>query len=246
MALPFNDKTITSPAQPLYSLQLNLIESPDLSNIALAPETAPLLNRTERKLRTRSALLSAALELMSEGRGFGALSLREITARAGVVPATFYRHFANVDELGLALVEESGVMLRRLLRDVRRTGLPPTAMLLTSVKIYRQFIEEHRAHFLFVVTERSGGSPILRAAVRREELHFSHEMALDSRQAGLMPGLSSQALEMTCTLVVGTMMFAASELLDLPKNQPKLETEWVERFVRQLRLIFLGARAWRE
>ena len=76
-----------------------------------------------RGLAASSALLSAALELMSEGRGFGALSLREITARAGVVPATFYRHFANVDELGLALVEESGVMLRRLLRDVRRTGL---------------------------------------------------------------------------------------------------------------------------
>lgn len=233
------------PNAPSILAQLNLHTSPYLSNIAL-PETIPLLNRNERKLRTRSALRSAALELMSEGRGFGALSLREITARAGVVPATFYRHFANVDELGLALVEESGVMLRRLLRDVRRTGLPPTAMLKTSVKIYRQFIEEHRAHFLFVVTERSGGSPILRAAVRREEQHFSHEMALDSRQAGLMPGLSSQALEMTCTLVVGTMMFAASELLDLPKNQPTLETEWVERFVRQLRLIFLGARAWRE
>jgi TetR/AcrR family transcriptional regulator, fatty acid biosynthesis regulator len=41
-------------------------------------------------------------------------------------------------------------------------------------------------------------------------------------------------------------MFAASELLDLPKGQPQLEAEWVARFVRQLRLIFLGARAWRE
>ena len=28
--------------------------------------------------------------------------------------------------------------------------------------------------------------------------------------------------------------------------EDQLETEWVERFVRQLRLIFLGARAWRE
>ncbi len=217
-----------------------------MPNPVAHPEVTPLLNRGERKQRTRAALLSAALALMSEGRGFGALSLREITARAGVVPATFYRHFAQLDELGLVLVEESGLMLRRLLRDVRRTGLPPTAMLLTSVKIYRQFIEDHRAHFLFVVTERSGGSPVLRAAVRREESHFSREMALDSRQAGLMPGLSSTALEMTCSLVVGTMMFAASELLDLPKDQPQLEAEWVARFVRQLRLIFLGARAWRE
>jgi TetR/AcrR family transcriptional regulator, fatty acid biosynthesis regulator len=210
----------------------------------LADASAP--NRAELKLRTRTALMSAALSLMAEGRGFGALSLREIAARASVVPATFYRHFANLDELGLALVEESGVTLRRLLREVRRTGLPPTSMLLSSVKLFQKFIEEHRAHFIFVTTERSGGSPALRAAVRAEESHFSHDMVADLRQMGLMPGLSSAALEMTCALVVGTMMLAASELLDLPKNQAALEREWVERFVRQLRLIFLGARAWRE
>jgi TetR/AcrR family transcriptional regulator, fatty acid biosynthesis regulator len=138
------------------------------------------------------------------------------------------------------------VTLRRLLREVRRTGLPPTSMLLSSVKLFQKFIEEHRAHFIFVTTERSGGSPALRAAVRAEESHFSHDMVADLRQMGLMPGLSSAALEMTCALVVGTMMLAASELLDLPKNQAALEREWVERFVRQLRLIFLGARAWRE
>lgn len=204
------------------------------------------LNRGERKLRTRTAIMAAALALMGEGRGFGALSLREITARAGVVPATFYRHFANLDELGFALVEESGITLRRLLRDVRRTGLPPTSMLLSSVKIFRQFIEDHRAHFVFVSTERSGGSPALRAAVRREEAHFRHELVLDLRQLGLMPTLSSQTLEMTCGLVVSTMMLSAAELLDLPTGQPALEREWIDSFVRQLRLIFLGARAWRE
>jgi TetR/AcrR family transcriptional regulator, fatty acid biosynthesis regulator len=219
---------------------------PSLEDAAFALSEPSTLNRVERKQRTRAALLAAALALMGEGRGFGALSLREVTTRAGVVPATFYRHFATMDELGFALVEESGVTLRRLLRDVRRTGLPPTSMLLNSVKLFRQFIEDHRAHFLFVTTERSGGSPVLRAAVRREESHFIHEMALDLRQLGLMPGLSSITLEMTCGLVVGTMMWAASDLLDLPKNQPTLEREWVERFVRQLRLIFLGARAWRE
>jgi TetR/AcrR family transcriptional regulator, fatty acid biosynthesis regulator len=214
--------------------------------ITTSAPVAADLNRAQRKQRTRAALMQAALTLKAEGRGFDSLSLREITARAGVVPATIYRHFPTLDDLGLALVEESGVTLRRLLRDVRKTGLPPGSMLMASVNIYRQFIEDHRAHFMFYSTERSGGSPALRAAVRREEAHFCHELALDLRQLGTLSALSSSALQMTCALVVGTMMWAAAEMLDLPCGTPEPVREWELRFVRQLRLIFLGARAWRE
>jgi TetR/AcrR family transcriptional regulator, fatty acid biosynthesis regulator len=201
--------------------------------------------RDAQKQITRSTLLQAVLEIMSEGRGFGSLSLREITARAGLAPAAFYRHFANLEELGLALVEACGVTLRRLLRDVRRTGLPPKSMLLTSVSIYQQFILDHRAHFVFITTERSGGSPALRTAIRREEMHFSHELSQDLRQFGMMPAHSSKAIEMTCSLVVGIMMLAATEFLDLTDNAALLK-EWRDRFVKQLRLVFLGALAWKE
>ena len=38
---------------------------------------------------------------------------------AGVVPGAFYRHFASMDELGLALVEESVQTLRAMLREAR-------------------------------------------------------------------------------------------------------------------------------
>ncbi|MFY8134203.1 MAG: TetR family transcriptional regulator, partial [Aquimonas sp.] len=92
-------------------------------NSRTAGEADPTLTRDERRLLTRAQLLSAALQLMGTGRSFASLSLREITREAGVVPAAFYRHFPNLDELGLALVEESGATLRRLLREARRTGL---------------------------------------------------------------------------------------------------------------------------
>jgi AcrR family transcriptional regulator len=213
---------------------------------ARAVEGETPITRGDRKLRTRAHLLAAALQLMGEGRGFGALSLREITRVAGVVPASFYRHFRDLDELGLALVEESGVTLRRLLREARRTGLPPRDILRRSVQIFRDYIHEHRLHFMFVAGERSGGSALIRAAVRAEERHFIDEMAHDLRQFGLMPDLSTPTLQMACGLVVTTMMNAATDFLDLPPKQPQLEREVTENFIRQLRLIFLGARAWRE
>ncbi|KFN43942.1 hypothetical protein N789_08310 [Arenimonas oryziterrae DSM 21050 = YC6267] len=202
--------------------------------------------RIERKERTRQRLIEAALALLGEGRGYTSLSLREITRAAGVVPAAFYRHFRDLDELGLALVEMGGVTLRRLLREARRDGIPPTDMLRGSVLIYKRFVEERPLVFRFIASERGGGSPVIRAAIRTEESHFASEMAQDLRALGTLPDLSSASLQMICGLVVATMLNAASDILDLPPGQPTPEHELVENFVRQLRLVFLGARHWRE
>ena len=60
---------------------------------------------------TRDGLSSdrcdAALKLMDARESFEAVSLRSVTRAAGVVPGAFYRHFSSMDELGLALVDES-------------------------------------------------------------------------------------------------------------------------------------------
>ena len=220
-----------------------------------APETPPtgaelyehtLVTRAERKQRTRNHLLESALHLMEEGRSFTSLGLREITRAAGVVPTSFYRHFADMDELALALVEETGVTLRRLLREARQAGAPPINIIRHSVQIYKKFVEEHRLHIMFMAGERWGGSPLIRRAIRYEVQHFATEMAQDLRELNLVPALSMATLQMICGLVVNTMLNAASDFLDLPADQPRVEKELVENFVLQLRVIFLGATQWRE
>ncbi len=87
---------------------------------------------------------------------------------------------------------------------------------------------------------------MIRAAVRREIGHFAVDMAQDLRDLHILPNLSTQTLTMICGLVVNTMISAASDILDLPPKQPRAEEELIDNFVRQLRLIFLGASAWRE
>jgi TetR/AcrR family transcriptional regulator, fatty acid biosynthesis regulator len=220
------------------------------------PTTKPALARTEiaetpekreeRKHRTRVHLMQAALLLIGEGRGFTSLSLREITRAAGVVPAAFYRHFRDMDELGLALVEEGGMTLRRLLRDVRRERIAPKTMLESSVALYLRYVREQRLMFAFIAGERGGGSPVIRNAIRREEAHFAAEMAQDLAMLRTLPDLAMATLQMICGLIVATMLNAASDILDLPSEQPLRETELTRNFVRQLRVIFLGARQWRD
>jgi AcrR family transcriptional regulator len=202
--------------------------------------------REERKRRTRQALLDAAMDLMAEGRSFTGLGLREITRRAGVVPTSFYRHFRDLDELGLALVDEGGMTLRRLLREVRRGGMPASDMIRRSVRVYGEYVRQHRQAFRFIAGERGGGSAAIRNAIRNEVSHFVAEMAQDLRHLNILPALSTETLHMVCGLVVTTMLNAASDILDLPEGDARLEQEVVENFVRQLRVVFLGAQGWRE
>ncbi len=218
---------------------------------AVKPATArtseePSPSRGELKERTRQRLIDAALALIGGGSGYTALSLREITRQAGVAPAAFYRHFKDLDELGLALVEMGGVTLRRLLREARRDGIPPTDMLRGSVQIYQRFVASRSEVFRFIARERGGGSRAIRNAIRTEESHFASEMAQDLRTLGTLPDLSSASLQMICGLIVATMLNAASDILDVPSGRPKQEQELLENFVRQLRVILLGASRWRE
>jgi AcrR family transcriptional regulator len=204
------------------------------------------LTRTERKDLTRNNLLQAALGLMGEGRSFTSLGIREIAREAGMVPNAFYRHFRNTDELGLELVEEMGVTLRRLLREARQTGVTQVDIVRRSVKVYHQYVIENRLLFLFVSSERSGGSRILRMAIRNEVSHFTNEMAQDFRRLGAYKDMSTASVQMVCGLIVTTMLAAAPEILDLPPEQPMLEGEMMETFVKQLQLVLLGASVWKD
>lgn len=202
--------------------------------------------RDQQKQRTRESLMEAALSLMQQGRSFTSLGLREITREAGVVPTSFYRHFQDSDELGLALVEEGGLTLRRLLREARKAGVPVGDILRGSVKVYVDYLKQHPLHFMFITSERNGGSPAIRAAIRTEIGHFINEMAQDIQHLGFMPQLSSASFQLIASLIVNTMLNAASDILDLAAGRARAEQEMIEQFVRQLRLILLGASVWKE
>lgn len=210
----------------------------------IAPDT-PTLSRQDRKDLTRKSLVQAALQLMGEGRSFTSLGIREIAREAGMVPNAFYRHFRNTDELGLTLVDEVGVTLRRLLRQARQPGSTDSSVVRASVRVYHQYVRDNRLLFLFICSERAGGSRILRMAIRQEVRHFVEDMARDMHTMPAYQETPRATLEMTCHLIVNTMLAAAPEILDLPTDPPSDEQTMVQAFVQQLQLILLGAAAWR-
>ncbi|HEX6485694.1 MAG TPA: TetR family transcriptional regulator, partial [Nocardioidaceae bacterium] len=102
-------------------------------------ESTTAETRQERKERTRQAILDAALDLVAE-EGLAALSLRRLTRAVGIVPTAFYRHFASVDELGLALVDRSFASLRQMIRETRRGNPEFSGVIRSSVSILVQHV----------------------------------------------------------------------------------------------------------
>lgn len=206
--------------------------------------TATPLTRAEQKERTRIALLDAALRLL-EHRSFGSLGLREVTREAGVVPTAFYRHFDSMEELGLALIDDSFRTLRRMIRDARAEPLAYEHVIRSSAEILVRHVHAHRLHFRFIARERSSGVPALRQAIRAEIRLFTSELATDLARFPFLDRWSTEDLGVLATLIVNTMVSTAEAIIDAPSGRPEAEEEIVRNAEKQLRLIVLGVPAWR-
>ena len=135
------------------------------------------MSRAEQKEKTRRAIINAAFQQLSADKSFASLSLREVAREAGIAPTSFYRHFSDMDELGLTLVDEAGLMLRQLMRQARQRIVHNRSVIQTSVETFMEFIMQHSNVFRLLLRERSGTSAAFRSAVAREIQHFCAELA---------------------------------------------------------------------
>jgi AcrR family transcriptional regulator len=137
-------------------------------------------NRIEKKNQTRRQILDAALELSAE-RGFSSLSLRQVAQQAGIAPTTFYRHFADMDDLGLALVDEVGASLRQLVRQARRRvdEAGGRNVIATSIETFMEFVEANANLFRLLLGEGAGSTAAFRRSVSKEVRRFTDDLAED-------------------------------------------------------------------
>ena len=183
-------------------------------------ETTPVESRSDKKERTRRAILDAALRL-TEDTGLAGLSLRQVAKEVGIVPTAFYRHFDSIDQLGLALVEESFGALRAMIRDVR----------------------QQRSHFLFIARERAAGPLSVREAIRHEIELCERELATDLARLPGPDRWTAEDLRVLSNLIVTAMVSTAEQLLSTGAR-PDAEKEVTETARTQLRMVLIGALNW--
>lgn len=194
--------------------------------------------RAQQKERTRRSLIEAAFGQLSADKSFSSLSLREVAREAGIAPTSFYRHFRDVDELGLTMVDESGLMLRQLMRQARQRIEKGGSVIRTSLATFMEFIANNPNAFRLLLRERSGTSAAFRAAVAREIQHFIAELADYLELANNMPRHFAEAQSEAMVTIVFN---AGAEALDVDAAQRRLLEERLEL---QLRMISKGAYYW--
>ena len=191
--------------------------------------------RALQKEKTRKQLIDAALGQLSAQRSFSSLSLREVAKEAGLAPTSFYRHFSDMDELGLTLVDEAGLTLRQLMRQARQRIDKGGSVIQTSVITFMEFIENNGNIFRLLLRERSGTSAAFRAAVNREIRYFTMELCdYFIAKNKLDPEVAYLQANAAVTIVFN----AGAEALDVDKKESKRLTNST---IQQLRFIARGA-----
>jgi len=192
------------------------------------------LSRQEQKLRTRRTIIEAAFTLLDETRGLSAISLREVARVAGIAPTSFYRHFKDMDELGLTLVDEAGLALRQLMRHARSRIDSGGGIINTSVDTFVEFISANPNVFRLLLREHTGTSQAYRTAVMREIQHFIDELAQYIRDT---QSTNRLVAELQADAMVRLVFSAGAEALEAEEYQ---KTRIADRLKSQLRFIQAG------
>ncbi|MDG2960455.1 HTH-type transcriptional repressor FabR [Bisgaard Taxon 10/6] len=190
--------------------------------------------RAIQKEKTRRALVDAAFNQLNAEKSFSSLSLREVAREANIAATSFYRHFKDMDELGLVMVDEAGMTLRQLMRQARKRIEKGGSVIAISVETFFEFINNSPNVFRLLLRESSGTSQAFRTAAR-EIKHFADELAeYISNKHGYSQYIAYVQAEGMVTLV----FTAGANALDMnPKEREQLK----ERLILQLRMLARGA-----
>ena len=199
--------------------------------------------RKAKKLATRQTLLDAALRLL-ERQSLSSLGLREVTREAGIAPAAFYRHFADLGQLGVALVEESLGSMHELIRDIRTPDAETEDIMRRTVDVVVAHVRADRAHFRFVSRERHGGVTAVRTAIAAQLDSFIDELVEDLLIQPEAAGWEPEETRVLARLYVNVIMLTAADLLDAGPDDPDAEQRIIAESLTQLRIVAVGRLHW--
>lgn len=200
--------------------------------------TTPKLTSKRKPAVCAQDVMDAAVGLLDSNRSVSTLTLREIARAAGIAPNSFYRHFRDVDELTVAVIDQAGRSLRGVIREARLLAALDHDIIRNSVETFMKQLDGEDRYLHVLLRELSTGPESFRLAVEHELNHFEDELRDEfirrhkARKASIhKPELVAKAI----TRLVFTMGASAA---DLP---PDKRTEIVEQTIVMIRMIVVGA-----
>lgn len=225
----------------VHSLHPIAMRPPESNTVVLTELPAQIRTTQGRRVSiSREELIDAALQLVGPHRSISTISLREIAREAGIAPNSFYRHFRDVDELAIALIERAGTELRSIIGEARQRASMRRSVVQSSMEVFMEQLRAEHGYLQLLLREGKVGSVAFRQAVDQQLCFFEQELQVDLVRLEQAQGHQIHAPELVAkaiTRLVFAMGAAAVERDEAGQLQLLAQT------VDMLQMIIVGARA---
>lgn len=188
---------------------------------------------------TREELIDAAMNLLGPHRSVSTLSLREIARSASIAPNSFYRHFRDVDELAIALVERAGTELRHLIGNARQRAKDKGSVVQSSVEVFMEQLRAEQGYLPLLLREGKVGSAAFKQAVEQQLIFFENELKEDLIRLEQRHGHQLYAPELVAKAITRLVFAMGASALE---QQPAEQAISLKQTADMVRMIIYGAR----
>jgi TetR/AcrR family transcriptional repressor of nem operon len=145
-----------------------------------------MMARTHNPAETRSKLLDAARDVI-RAKGYAATTVDDICAAAGVTKGSFFHHFESKERLGVAAVEQFGVMAAALFAQAPFATLAdPRDRILGYVDFRIGMLQGEIAQYTCLM-----GTTVQETYATHPELRAACDQVLTDHVAGLTDDLAA-------------------------------------------------------
>lgn len=203
--------------------------------------TIPASTPTGRKpVIAREDVLSAALTLLGPSRSVSSLSLREVAREAGIAPNSFYRHFRDVDELAVALIDMAGSSLRQIIGEARQRAQSGRSVVRTSVETFMQQLGSDDKLLHILLREGTVGSDAFKQAVDKQLNFFEEELRLDLIRLAELGNRPLKEPALVSKAITRLVFAMGASAMDIPAERME---EVTEKMIVMVRMIITGSQA---
>lgn len=198
-------------------------------NIQATPGRKPMISRED--------IIAAALKLLGPSRSVSTLSLREVAREAGIAPNSFYRHFRDMDELAVALIDMAGESLRQIIGEARQRATLEVSVVQSCTDAFMEQLRADDRLLHILLREGTVGSDAFKHAVERQLSFFEEELGQDLIRLAALKGSGLYQPALTAKAITRLVFTMGATVLDLPRDK---QDELAAQIVKMVRIIIAG------
>lgn len=199
--------------------------------------TVQLATPGRKQLISRDDIITAALKLLGPNRSVSTLSLREVAREAGVAPNSFYRHFRDMDELAVALIDLAGESLRQLIGEARQRASAERSVVQACTDAFMARLRADDPLLHILLREGTVGSAAFKQAVERQLNFFEEELRLDLMHLAEIKKTRLYEPALTAKAITRLVFAMGATALDLSEDQYE---EFTRQIVVMVRMVISG------